>query len=120
MSIHSSVLTGGIGLIEVRGTLLGDDEVSALRNAVADFVNRHWRRLVIDLSGATYVNSSAIGVFVSAHTSYARRQWQIRICGANKSIGVIFAITNLTQIFSLHNTREDAVKSFVEPPAPQH
>jgi anti-anti-sigma factor len=112
MPVTSSVLTGGIGLIEVKGTLINELEVVALRNAVNDFVGRHWRRLLIDLTGTSYVNSSAIGVFVSAYTSYTKRQWQIKVCGVNKNIGVIFAITKLTQIFTLYESREEAIKSF--------
>ena len=112
MSVTSSVLSGGIGLIELKGTLIGEDETMAFRNAVNEFVGRHWRRLIIDMTGTTYMNSAAIGVFVAAHASFSKRDWQIKICGVSKNINVIFAITKLTQIFSIHDTREQAIQSF--------
>jgi len=68
--------------------------------------------LIIDLSDVTYLNSTAIGVLVSAHTSYSRKGWHIKLCGINKNINNIFVITKLTLVFDVLDSRQDAVKSF--------
>ena len=74
---------------------------------------REYSKLVIDLSGVTFLNSTAIGVLVSAQTTYARRQWQVKLCGINKNIDNIFVITKLTLVFDVHEKKADAVKSFI-------
>ncbi len=113
MSIKTSTLPeGGIGLIEAKGSLMGGDETVELRQAVAGFVDRGYEKLLIDLSGVTYLNSTAIGVLVSAQTTYARRNWQIKLCGINKNIQNIFVITKLTLVFDVHDTMKEAVASF--------
>jgi anti-anti-sigma factor len=113
MSVKTSTLPdGGIGLIEVKGSLMGGDETVELRQAVAGFVDRGYEKLLIDLSGVTYLNSTAIGVLVSAQTTYARRNWQIKLCGINKNIQNIFVITKLTLVFEVHDTLKEAVASF--------
>jgi len=112
MALKTSTLDGGIGLIEVSGSLVGGDETDKMRQAVAGFVDREYSKLVIDLSNVTYLNSTAIGVLVSAQTSYARKSWQIKLCGINKNINNIFVITKLTLVFDVHDTREGAIKSF--------
>ena len=77
MSIKTSTLPeGGIGLIEPRGSLVGGDETVELRQAVAGFAERDYTKLLIDLSHVTYLNSTAIGVLVSAQTTFVRRNWQ--------------------------------------------
>jgi len=114
LAVRTEILPGGVGLIEVRGSILSEDEVAGLRRAVAEFVDRRWRRLLIDFSETQYMNSSAIGVLVGAHTTYAKRQWQLKLCSMNKHVHVIFAITNLMKIFSVYDTREEAVRSFPE------
>jgi anti-sigma B factor antagonist len=91
---------------------VGGDETVELRQAVAGFLDRGYERLLIDLSNVTYLNSTAIGVLVSAHTSYSRRGWQVKLCGVNKNINNIFVITKLTLVFDVLETREEAVKSF--------
>ncbi len=112
MTHKISTLEGGIGLIEVRGSLVGGEETADLRRAVAGFVEKEYGKLIVDLSKVTYLNSTAIGVLVAAHTTYSRRGWQIKLCGVNKNINNIFVITKLTLVFDVHDTREDAVKSF--------
>jgi anti-sigma B factor antagonist len=112
MGIRTETLPSGVGLIEVRGSLLSDEEVASLRRAIAEFVDRRWRRLLIDFSETKYLNSTAIGVLVAAHTTYSKRQWQLKLCSMNKHVHVIFAITNLMKIFSVYDTRDEALKGF--------
>ena len=112
MAIKSSTLENGIGLIEAKGSLVGGDETVELRQAVAGFAEREYSKLIIDLSNVTYVNSTAIGVMVSAHATYSRRGWRIKVCGMNKNINNIFVITKLTLIFDVYDSRAEAVKSF--------
>jgi len=113
MSIKTSTLSdGGIGLIEVSGSLVGGDETVELRQAIAGFVERQYSKLLIDLSNVTYLNSTAIGVLVSGQTTYSRHGWMIKLCGLNKSIQNIFVITKLTLVFDVYDTRAEAIKSF--------
>jgi anti-sigma B factor antagonist len=112
MAIKTSTLDGGIGLIEPKGAIVGGDETVELRQAIADFVERNYEKLVIDLSKVTFLNSTGIGVLVSAQTTYAKKGWKVKLCGVNKNIDSIFVITKLTLVFDVSGTREEAVKSF--------
>jgi anti-sigma B factor antagonist len=112
MAIKTSALDEGIGLIEPKGSLIGGDETIELRQAVAGFAEREYTKLIIDLSDVTYLNSTAIGVLVSAHTSYTRKGWRIKLCGMNKNITNIFVITKLTLVFDVYDSRQEAIKSF--------
>ena len=108
----TTLQSGSIGVIEVKGSLVGGDETDELRSAVADFVEQGNKKLIIDLSKVTYVNSTAIGVLVSAHTTYSKNNGQVKLCGVNKNINNIFVITKLTMVFDVVDAREDAVKAF--------
>ncbi len=112
MSIKTSTLDNGVGLIEAKGSIVGGDETVQLRQAIAGFADREYQKLIIDLSGVTYINSTGIGVLVSAHTTYSKKGWHVKIVGVNKNISNIFVITKLTLVFEVHDTREEAMKSF--------
>ena len=112
MGIKTSSLDNGIGLIEAKGSLVGGDETLELRQAVAGYLDREYSKLLIDLGGVTYINSTAIGVLVSAHASYAKKGWHIKLCGMNKNITNIFVITKLTLVFDVYDTKDEAIKSF--------
>ena len=112
MSVKTSTLEDGIGLIEAKGSLVGGDETDKLRQSIAGFVDQNYDKLIIDLSGVTYLNSTAIGVLMHGHTSYAKRNWKLRLCGINKNIDSIFVITKLTLVFDVQDTRKEAIESF--------
>lgn len=112
MSVKTTTLQSGkIGVIEVKGSLVGGEETDELRSAVADFVEQGNKKLIIDLSKVTYLNSTAIGVLVQAHTTYARNKGQVKLSGINNNINNIFVITKLTMVFEVCETKDDAVKS---------
>ena len=110
MGVKTRTLPEGIGLIEVHGSLLAEPEVSELRHAIEALINRGERRVLIDFTGATYMNSSAMGVLVSAHTSYSRREWQLKLCSLNNTINAVFVITKLNTVFDISDTREEAIR----------
>ncbi|HTY57555.1 MAG TPA: STAS domain-containing protein [Bacteroidota bacterium] len=113
MAVKTSTLQDGkIGVIEVKGSLVGGEETDELRNAVADFVQQGTKKLSIDLGKVTYLNSTAIGVLVSAHTTFSKNKGHVKVCGINKNINNIFVITKLTLVFDTCETREDAVAGF--------
>ncbi len=112
MSVKTSTLDGGVGLIEVKGSLVGGDETDKLRQAIAGFADREYDKLLIDLSDVTYLNSTAIGVLMHGHTTYVRRKWHLKLCGINKNIDSIFVITKLTLVFDVQDTRKSALASF--------
>jgi anti-sigma B factor antagonist len=115
MAVKSTTLENGhIGVIEVKGSLVGGEETDELRRHVADFIERGNKKLIIDLSKVTYLNSTAIGVLVSTHTTYSRNKGKVKLCGINKNINNIFVITKLTLVFEVTDTREEAVKSLSE------
>ena len=115
MAVKTSTLQSGkIGIIDVKGSLVGGEETDELRAAVADFMEQGTKKLIIDLGKVTYLNSTAIGVLVSAHTTYAKNGGHVKLCAINKNINNIFVITKLTMVFDVADTREDAIKGFAE------
>ena len=102
---------GEIIIIEPKGSLVGGEETDELRNAVAESVQKGNKKLVVDLGKVTYMNSTAIGALVSAHTSYVNRQGKIVLCNVNKNINNIFVVTKLSMIFQVADTRPEAISS---------
>lgn len=108
----STIPDTGIGLIEVKGSLIGGDETVELRQAIAGFVDREYQKLLIDLGKVEYLNSTAIGVLVSAHATYTKKGWHVKLSGLTKNVKNIFVITKLTLVFEVYDTQEEAIKSF--------
>lgn len=105
----TTVDEGRVVIIEPRGSLVGGDETDDLKKTIHSLLEDGNRKLIIDLGHVEYLNSSAIGALVSAHTSYINRQGKVVLCNINKSITNIFIITKLSTIFATSENREDAI-----------
>lgn len=110
MAVKTSTLDGGIGLVEVKGSLIGGDETDELRRSIAGFAEREYQKLIIDLGGVSYINSTGIGVLVAAQATYTRKGWKIKVANINKNIDNIFVITKLTMVFDVVDTRDQAIR----------
>jgi len=114
MTVKSKTMQSGkIALIEVKGSLVGDQDTDTFREAVADFIEQGNKCLIIDLSRVNYMNSSGIGSVIAAHASYARTSGQVRLVGIGKNVLNLFVITKLIDVFEAFDTIDDAVRSFV-------
>ncbi len=70
--------------------------------------------IAADLSQVTYLDSSALGVFVSALKSARSRGGDLRLAGLADIVMNGFRITRLSTIFQIHRTIAEAVASFSE------
>lgn len=101
-----------IAILEPHGSLVGDSRTDELRAKSRDLFEQGNRKLVIDLGGISYINSSGIGALVGIHTMYTKAQGRVKLCGLGKSIQNVFVVTRLTSVFDVEETRDAAVKSF--------
>ena len=95
------------------GPLLGASEINPLRQAIEKHVNANSTKLIIDLSGVPHMNSTALGVLVSAGITYSRRNWQLKVCGVNKAVHAVFVVTKVNLLLDMVATRDEAVRSFI-------
>lgn len=67
--------------------------------------------LVIDLSSATFLDSSALGVLVGALKRMRTLGGRVDVVLPSSSLRRIFEITALDRVFTLHETRASALAS---------
>ncbi|MFC8198013.1 STAS domain-containing protein [Streptomyces sp. NPDC057298] len=66
-------------------------------------------RVVADLSGVTFMDSSGINVFVFAHRAVSSAQGWLRIAGAQEAVLRVLQIVGLDDIIPCHPTLERAL-----------
>lgn len=105
---------GSIVILAPRGYLTGGDETDALEQKIASLIESGNRHLIINLGETQHLNSTALGVLISAHTSYVKRGGQMKLCSVDKRIENIFVITKLSLVFDVYASEELAIASFAE------
>ena len=68
-------------------------------------------RIVVDLSGVTFIDSSSLGVLIGAHKRLvaADESAGLVVVVSDKAIGNTFKITGLDQVFEIVRDREAAL-----------
>jgi len=111
--IKQNVLQDGkIVVLELSGNYVGGDETDALRDAIKKVSEEGNTMLVIDLGEVSYLNSTALGVLISAHANYSKRGGKVKLCQLNKNLENLFVITKLSLIFDTYSSQMEAVASF--------
>jgi anti-sigma B factor antagonist len=100
----------GVRVLSLRGEFIGGDETDELRNALAKETENETKLLLVDLEDVKYLNSTALGVLISAHTHISKREGKIGLCNISKSIENIFVITKLVLVFNIYDTLEEGLQ----------
>ena len=105
---------GSIVILAPKGYLTGGDETEELEQAIKNLAEGGNKAMVVNLSETQHLNSTALGVLISAHSNYVRRGGQMKLCSVDKKIENIFVITKLSLVFDVYPNEEQAIASFAE------
>jgi anti-sigma B factor antagonist len=105
---------GNIVVLSPKGYLTGGDETDELEKAIKTLSEAGNKNLILNLADTQHLNSTALGVLISAHTNYVRRGGQMKLCSIDKRIENIFVITKLSLVFDVYPGEDQAIASFTE------
>jgi len=113
MSVKASTKNNGaIGILDIRGSLVGDGDTEKLHEIVGDFLEQGIRHVVIDLHKLNYLNSTGIGAIIRAHSTFRKNGGDIRLTGLSDNVQSLLAITRLIDVFDVYDNLPDAIQSF--------
>ncbi len=69
-------------------------------------------RLILDLDGITFIDSSGFGTFLSIMKTANNNFGFFKICNISEEVMELFKLLQLHNVFEIYNTKEDALKSF--------
>lgn len=104
--------SGDVTIVTPKGMLLGGKETDELQGKIKELVEAGNKRLLINLGQTTFLNSVSLGVLIGAHSSYAKRGAEMKLCQVDKKIQNIFVVTKLSLVFDVYESCEEATKSY--------
>src|SRR2546426_11332446 len=101
-----------VSILTPKGMLLGGKETEELQAKIKELSEAGNRKLLINLGQTTFMSSVSLGVLIGGHSSYAKRDAQMKLCAVDKKIQNIFVVTKLSLVFDVYESCDDAIKSF--------
>ncbi len=86
--------------------------VHDVRRALSSIFDRGQSRLLIDLNGVAYIDSSGMGTLIAAMKQARAAGGDVRLCGLQEDVRAIFEMTRVAQAMSIHPTRQEALASW--------
>ena len=104
---------GDVVIVHCQGRIVYRDEAAAL-SRVAGAVLQQSRKLVIDLSGVSSMDSAGIGELVLLQTWAQEKSVSLKCAGPNSLVCALLELTNLDSVLEVHSSVDAAVQSFGE------
>jgi len=111
MAISAEPLTDLVEIITVEG-YLDAHTFEQLDNVMLDLFSRGRVRLVVDLEKVDYISSAGAGVFIGNIGKAQDKGGNIVLLKPSENVKEVFELLGLTQIFTLVNTQDEALRQF--------
>ena len=102
----------GIVVLTLKGNLVNEGDLSKLKEKVHGLLNNDIKKIIFDLGGVNFINSSGLGVLISSLTSVRNAGGEMCLAHLGDNVENLFVITKLIKVFETYETLEDALKSF--------
>ncbi len=103
---------GSVTVLTVTGDLVIGDAESKFKKTVTRLLEEGHTRLLVDLSGVGFLDSSGLGALVRALTQSQKEGGQTKLLRAGPQIRKLLQMTKLDSVFEIHDDMEAAVSSF--------
>lgn len=81
----------------------------ALRDAITGVASDGSPRVVIDMEGVSFVDSTGLGSVIAALKQIRRQQGELRLAAPNQQVRVVLELTTLDRVFPYYATVEEAL-----------
>ena len=90
-----------------------DAQVSGLlKDRIQEILDTGSTRLILDLEGLEFLDSSGLGALVSCLRRVKEKKGEIKLAGLRPEVRSIFDITRVSRLFHICENVPDAVKAF--------
>ena len=104
--------SGDVRIVDISGRIALGEESAALRNLVRDLLSEGHVRILLNLAGVQYIDSSGLGALVSAYTSARKADGELKLVNLPEKVDNLMQVTKLYTVFDIKNDEAAAVKSF--------
>jgi len=102
---------GSVTVLALEGRL-DASTAAAFKNRIQGLIEEGHVNYVADLSNVHFLDSSGLGVLVSALRQVGQKAGDVKIAALKPEMKSLFALTRLNKVFEIHETAQAAVESF--------
>jgi anti-sigma B factor antagonist len=99
-------------VLELSGHIMGGPDYDRFHSEIKELVKQGRVDILLDFSKVTWINSTGLGLLISAHHTLCREGGRLKICGVSSRVRGIMTVSQLTRVFETHDSCQDALAAF--------
>jgi anti-sigma B factor antagonist len=103
---------GDVTILDLNGEVRIGDSSTALRGAIKSLVAGGNQKILLNLAGVKYIDSSGIGELIANYTTVGRSGGQLKLLNLTEKVQDLLVITKLLTVFDVYDHESEALSSF--------
>jgi anti-sigma B factor antagonist len=105
-----------VSVVDVVGRITLGEGASTLRDTLRTMAREGHKKILLNLSDVSYVDSSGLGVLVAGFASIASHGGSLKLSNLTNRVSDLLLITKLFTVFEVFDHESVAIRSFTEAP----
>ena len=101
-----------VTILDVTGRIVLGDEIGSLRDTVRNLLADGKKKIILNLAGVDYIDSSGVGELVSSYTTVRNAGGELKLLNLTQKVQDVLYVTKLYTVFDVREDEFTAVKSF--------
>lgn len=103
---------GDVTVLDMDGRITIGEGSVALRTSVRKLLEEGKKKILLNLAGVSYIDSSGIGELVSSFTTIKNAGGQLKLLSLTQKLQDLLTITKLLTVFDVYDTEAEALSSY--------
>lgn len=103
---------GDVTVLDMSGRITIGEGSVALRTAIRRLLEEGKKKILLNLGGVGYIDSSGIGELVSSFTAINKESGQLKLLKLTQKLRDLLAITKLLTVFDTYDDEQEALSSY--------
>jgi len=101
----------GVTIVNCQGRIVFGEESNNLRESLKRILAAS-RKIVLNLSGVSYIDSGGLGTLVGVYSSARSAGADIKLTGLGQRLRDVLQITKLVTVFEVYDNEQQAIAAF--------
>ncbi|MGC1904793.1 MAG: STAS domain-containing protein [Candidatus Acidiferrum sp.] len=101
----------GVTVVALNGRIVLGPESSALREKVKNLIAAGKKKIVLNMTDVTYIDSAGLGMLVAAHVSAKNEGVPLLLSNLGEKFHDVLQLTRLLTVFNVYDTEAEAIRS---------
>ena len=103
---------GDVTILDLSGDVRIGEGAVALRDSIRNLADQGKTKLLLNLAGVKYMDSTGVGELIANYTTFTRQGGQLKLLSLTDRIQNLLVITKLLTVFDSYDNEAEALKSF--------